>query len=112
MTEIKNLIHSLGIPSTYIGFHQLYHSVMIAAKNEDCLLSITKRLYPVVAAKFNTTGICVERNIRTVIEYFWNNGDHQRLDEIAGFHVAQKPTAGEFISMLSFYMNSNYSGKE
>lgn len=104
MMIVEDVIHALGVPRTYIGFRHLNHAILVAMENEDNLLSVTKRIYPVVAEKFQTNATCVERNLRTVIKVCWDRGNRQFLDQIAGYKIPQKPSTGEFISMLAVYM--------
>lgn len=112
MISIKELLQDLGIPRTYLGFKHLSYSVLVAMENEDRLLSVTKSLYPVVAAKFQTNATCVERNLRTVIKVCWERGNRPLLNEIAGYEILQKPSTGEFISMLAVYLERRQNKKQ
>lgn len=107
MMTIKDVIHALGVPRTYLGFRHLDYAISVAMENEDNLLSVTKRIYPKVAAKYQTSATCVERNLRTVIKFCWDKGNRKLLDEIAGYQIQQKPSTGEFISMLAVYIKRN-----
>lgn len=104
MEIIKEAIHSLGTPATYTGFKQLIRCVEIAVENEGSILHLQKCIYSVVAAEFNTERKNVERNLRTLINYIWDHGDHKRLNELAGYNVRMKPPAGEMISILAEYV--------
>lgn len=103
MNIIKETIHSTGAPATFAGFDQLAHCVFVASKDKNSLNHLQKSVYAVVAAQFNTDRQNVERNLRTVIKYIWENCDHERLNEIAGYKVRMKPPAGEMISILVRY---------
>lgn len=110
MTDIKQLLISLGISRTYAGFHQLAYAVDVATQNEDALLRVTKDLYPVVAKHFNTSPDCIERNIRTVIHSFWKRGNRALFNEIAKYELENKPQPGYFISILAAYCGRHSPG--
>lgn len=66
--------------------------------------SITKLLYPTVAAKFKTTSSRVERAIRHAIELAWDRGDVDILNSYFGYTIRNtkgKPTNSEFIALIS-----------
>lgn len=102
--NIKEIVNLLGIPSTYVGLRYLTFSVSLAVQDEDSLLFVTKRIYPVVASKYQTSAACVERNLRTVINVCWDRGNRLFLNTIAGYSVSHKPSAGEFIAMITAYI--------
>ncbi len=104
MKKIETLIHRLGICSVYHGYHYLSYALELVLHDEEYLLYITKRLYPDIAKHFHTPSAKVERSIRTAITICWNEGNRNLLIKIAGYPLTRKPTAGEFISILSFYL--------
>ena len=70
----------------------------------EIINSITKRLYPSVAAAFNTTPSKVERAIRHAIEVAWNRGKIENINNIFGMKIYsanEKPTNGEFIALVA-----------
>ncbi len=102
--ETKLLIHKLGISSKYAGFDMLIYAVNLTCENEDMLKSITKKLYPQIAKHFNTSSLCVERNIRTVINVCWEKGNRELLNEIAGYPLKEKPSVSEFIDIIATHL--------
>ena len=77
---------------------------MMSVCNQDILNSVTKRLYPEVARRFNTTSSRVERAIRHSIEVAWDRGDLDTLNHYFGYTVNNnrgKPTNSEFIAMIA-----------
>ena len=104
MTEVQDLIWQLGIPSTYRGSRYLREAVTLALEDEDRLLSVAKDIYPLAAHKFQTDQSCVERNLRTVVCNFWQRGNRLFLNQLAGYELMDRPTPGEFISILSSYL--------
>ena len=66
--------------------------------------SVTKRLYPEIAIKYNTTVSRVERAIRHAIEVSWIRGDWELMENIFGHSVdidRAKPTNSEFIVTIA-----------
>ena len=66
--------------------------------------SITKKLYPEVAEKFDTSPSKVERAIRHAIEVAWNRGKIENINSLFGVRVYnrnEKPTNGEFIALVA-----------
>lgn len=100
MDQIKQLILSLGIRSTYRGFHYLCYALSLCLQNEDYLLSVYTLLYPATAEHFNANPDNVEHCLRTVIAYCWNKGNKRLLIELAGYELTEKPTNGEFLDIL------------
>lgn len=100
MTRIDRLPLTLGIHSTYKGYHYLVASLRIALSDEQNLMYFTKTIFPKVARMFNTTPCCVERNIRTIIYVCWNSDNRQALQDLAPYTLHQPPTVGEFLDIL------------
>lgn len=98
--KITHLLLSLGIHSTYNGFHYLCYALELCAENEDYLLTVYKNLYADVAARFHTNRNNIERCLRTVITSCWERGNRQLLIELAGYPLTAKPTNSEFIDIL------------
>ena len=66
--------------------------------------SVTKKVYPVVAEKFETTACRVERGIRHALEVSYAKGKIIHLNKIFGIEVLtqnEKPTNSEFVALLA-----------
>lgn len=103
-TMVTNIIHEIGIPAHIKGYQYLRHSIIMAVNNLEVINSITKQLYPSVAADFHTTPSRVERAIRHAIEVAWDRGDTETLNSFFGYTIANskgKPTNSEFIAMIA-----------
>ncbi len=68
-----------GFQARQKGYRYLREAVLIAYLEPETLTAITKRLYPEVAKRFNTTDKRVERAIRNTIETAWNKKEHETL---------------------------------
>lgn len=101
---VTDIIHQIGIPAHIKGYHFLRYAIMLCVENSDMINSITKLLYPTVAAQFKTTSSRVERAIRHAIELAWDRGDVDVLNSYFGYTIRStkgKPTNSEFIALIS-----------
>lgn len=73
--EVTALLNTLGIPSKLHGYTYLREAILEILRNRD--QSITKELYPAVAATCGCTRNQVERSIRTAIAAAWNKRDEE-----------------------------------
>lgn len=71
--HVSNLLLSLGVPPKRAGYRYLREAIPIMAKNPN--LSITKELYPAVAALCQSDGNNVEHSIRSAIHTAWEHRD-------------------------------------
>lgn len=103
-TETAQILRRLGVHSGYLGFHYVQMAVWLCHQDPEYLLSITKKLYPDVAASFHTTPKSVERNIRTLIDVCWERGDRPLLCQISGHTMEERPSVRQFIDIILGYL--------
>lgn len=102
--KITNIFISLGIPAHIKGFHFLREAIKMSIETPDIINSITKKLYPQIAEKYQTTASKVERAIRHAIEVAWSRGRIENINSLFGIKVYssnEKPTNGEFIALIA-----------
>ena len=102
--KIANIFISVGIPAHIKGYQFLREAIKMAVDSPEIINSITKKLYPSIAKKFDTTPSKVERAIRHAIEVAWNRGKIENINQIFGIKVYsanEKPTNGEFIALVA-----------
>lgn len=102
--KLSNIFITVGIPAHIKGYHYLREAVKLTIESPDVINSITKRLYPAVAARFATSPSKVERAIRHAIEVAWNKGKIENVNHIFGikvYNANEKPTNGEFIALVA-----------
>ncbi len=110
-TRVISLIHEIGIPSHIMGYQYLKDALQITLHDRDTLNSITKVLYPEIAAKNHTTSSRVERAIRHAIEIAFTRGNSKFITSLFGYSinpVTGKPTNSEFIAVLSDYLRMKH----
>ncbi len=101
---VTDIIHQLGVPAHIKGYHYLRTAILSSIETPELLESVTKMLYPTVAAQYNTTSSRVERAIRHAIEIAWDRGDLDILNSFFGYTVNTckgKPTNSEFIALIT-----------
>ena len=102
--KISNVFITVGIPAHIKGYQFLREAIKLAIDKPEIINSITKRLYPSIADKFDTSSSKVERAIRHAIEVAWNRGKIENINNLFGIKVYnqnEKPTNGEFIALVA-----------
>jgi two-component system response regulator (stage 0 sporulation protein A) len=102
--KISNIFITVGIPAHIKGYQFLREAIKMAIDNPEIINSITKKLYPSIAERFDTSSSKVERAIRHAIEVAWNRGKTENINNLFGIRVYtnnEKPTNGEFIALVA-----------
>ena len=99
---ITDKLNKAGFSSRHKGYLYLQEAAMLMWKNPS--ISITKELYPAVAAKFSGTPIQVERSIRGAISKAWEQRDDMIWKQFfphTADTVQERPSNSVFISCIS-----------
>lgn len=110
----KSVLHQLGIGKSYSGYDYILDAIDLIMCNEDTLNNITKVLYIDIAKEYHTSQICVERNIRKVIEVIWNHAEENNSLIVKIFgnkFLLHKPSNKEFLELLYEYVKLQNSLK-
>lgn len=102
--KITNIFITVGIPAHIKGYQFLREAIKMAIAEPEIINSITKKLYPNIAQKYDTSSSKVERAIRHAIEVAWNRGKIENINSLFGVKVYsdnEKPTNGEFIALVA-----------
>lgn len=103
----QSVLQHLGISKSYIGYNFILYGMDLIMLDERYLNGITKILYIDIAHKFQTSHVCVERNIRKIIEVIWKHSDANSslISKIFGERYAfTKPSNREFLELLYSYV--------
>ena len=98
-----SLLRRLGFQTCYIGFPYLSYALALVLADHSYLYQLFKRLYPDTARAFQTSAACVEKDLRTLIRSFWQEGGGQALGRLAPRPLLRRPTTGELLALLSGY---------
>jgi two-component system response regulator (stage 0 sporulation protein A) len=102
--KISKIFINVGIPPHIKGYSFLREGVKMAVAEPEIINNITKKLYPSIGEKYQTSASKVERAIRHAIEVAWNRGRIETINNILGVRAyvgAEKPTNGEFIALVA-----------
>ncbi|MCM1132838.1 MAG: sporulation transcription factor Spo0A [Ruminococcus flavefaciens] len=100
---VTSVMQKLGVPANVKGYRYIRTAVLECVGDCNCLNSITKSLYPIVAQKHETTAPRVERAIRHAIYTACQRGNKVALDSFFGYSISSynQPTNSEFISLVT-----------
>ena len=101
---ITKMLHELGIPSHIKGYSYIREGITILYYDYNMVGAITKKLYPELAKRYNTTTSRVERAMRHAIEVGWTRSDWKMTEDLFGQSVdfdRSKPTNSEFLVTIA-----------
>lgn len=104
---LSTYLKRLGCSPALKGYYLLYRSTILVLEDPNLLNSITRRLYPILAAEFRISITSVERRIRYAIEYAWLNGDYDFISEVFEYSLSiskSRPTNSQFIYTLAEFI--------
>lgn len=103
--KITHFLHCMGVPAHLNGYNYIRSSLKFAINDITTLDPITRKLYPMVAKKYNKSPQCIERSIRHAIKVSWSRGNKKVIYDIFGVSPENTchgyPTNSEYIAMLA-----------
>lgn len=78
--RVGNALLDLGVSAKLKGYQYLLESILMMLDDPD--LSITKELYPAVGTLCKTSGMLVERSIRSAVDSAWRRRDERGVAEV------------------------------
>ena len=102
--EIETVLRALGGDGTKKGFFGIILGVSFALEDPTMLYSVTKTLYPAIGEAMGINSQAILRDMRGLVNWCWDFGDRDALNEVAGRKLLDKPSVGEFIDMLAGYL--------
>jgi two-component system response regulator (stage 0 sporulation protein A) len=106
-TTITKVLHELGIPSHIKGYQYIKEGIKMIYDDNNLIGNITKKVYPNLADKYDTTSSRVERAIRHAIEVGWSRSNWKLTEDLFGQSVdfdKAKPTNSEFLVTLADWL--------
>lgn len=94
--RVVRVLRDLGLTMNCKGFRYIRYGLEWMKDRPEHDVSITKELYPAIAAHFQTTSANVERAIRSAIMSAWQKEGYLKQREL----FLQRPTNGEFFAVL------------
>lgn len=105
MSEVHKILLKLGIMPKLLGYSYIISAIELIFFDPSYLRAITKALYVELAGIYQTTPICVERNIRNAITSAWSHGDREYIQNIFYNSVDPEkgcPTNSQFLSVIYY----------
>ncbi len=102
--KVSLILHEFGIPTANNGYSYLRLAIMEVYKDQSLIQSVTKKLYPLIAKRYDTIPSRVERAIRNVIETAMIKGNSQMWHKVFGYSSSnpkKRPSNSEFIAMIA-----------
>lgn len=101
--EIRNTLRRLGVKTSNRGYSYISYGISLTLQDKSYLEYVTKGLYVDIARNFNTSGSCVERDIRTTVKAIWETEDTDLLMEICNGTTPKRPPNKKFFAMMHDY---------
>ncbi|MBQ9795412.1 MAG: hypothetical protein IJW36_00425 [Clostridia bacterium] len=93
----------LGIDRKYTGYFVLVEILNIMINEiEGKVRSFSKKIYPIVAERFNVADYTIERNIRNLIDKCWSKEMREELN----YDLDTKPKCQDFIYIVKEYIEN------
>ncbi len=110
--RIIELLHKLGVPAHMKGYLYLRDAVHMVLEDDRLLAGgLTKKLYPMVADKYQSSSGGVEAAIRNVLSAWWERGDRDlseaREGSLGGPKWDKIPTNSAMIAELADIVRFN-----
>lgn len=106
--KLDKVLNQLGFQAKGKGYKYAREAVTMCYNDDSFMEGITKKLYPTLAVKYQTTAVSVERLIRNAIGTAILNGDMEKYDEIFGNTISPMtgaPTNWTFITHVVRYLH-------
>jgi len=104
----RNILRQFRIGKCYSGYEYVVHAIELMCFDERFSTCLTKVLYITIAENYKTSSLCVEKNIRRVIQVIWDNPDNEELIRkyFGVIYMHTKPSNKEFLGLLYEYVKS------
>lgn len=102
--ESERVVRSLGLYKRSAAGRYLILAVALARMDETLLRHVTKGLYIDVARSCGpgVTWKTVERGLRVARDAIWNSEYREQLEELVGYRIRKRPSAGELVEAICF----------
>ena len=99
--EIKSTLDKLIAARTSLGYDYIVYGLLLINEDQTRVSNITKALYIDIAAHYETSWSCVEKNIRNTVNAIWTSENKTILEIIFNrTYMDRKPTNKEFFEYL------------
>lgn len=106
------ILRDIGVPANLRGYSYLRAAILYSLKHGKASDHVTKDLYPQIAAQFQTTSSCLERDMRHAITNAWKQRDPAVIQKYFGSSILNQKNCisnSKFIAILTDHIRA---GKE
>ena len=107
MSQEEHVIRKLGGTRLFAGYWLLIRCIRLAIEDEDRLIAPESNLYLAAAAESGCSLSRVKSNMDTLVRYCWKKASPAAWTEVAGCPVKDRPTLGEFIEIIAWYVRDH-----
>lgn len=118
-TDIKKrvieIFFEIGVDPALLGYIYLKDAVCMAYRDPDMIRQVTKKLYPSIAEKNNTTAMRAERSMRHAIERCFADIPEEVSYRYFGncvSHVRGKLWTSTFIAVIVEHLKKEFGEEE
>ena len=97
--EIKSTLDKLIAARTSLGYDYIVYGLLLINEDQTRVSNITKALYIDIAAHYETSWSCVEKNIRNTVNAIWTSENILEM-RFNRTYMDRKPTNKEFFEYL------------
>lgn len=101
---VTAMLMQIGVPAHLSGYKFIRSGLIKVADRPELFTSMTRTLYPELAAQYGTTVSCVERAVRHAIAITWDRGGGENYRRLLGRQASlmgDRPTNSEFLAQVS-----------
>ena len=102
--EVATALKRTGVAPKLCGYHYLCRAVELVLEQPDWMDRMTEKLYPTIAAEYESTSQRVERSMRYAVENAFDCGDLKEIERVFGYTVDKekgKPSNREYIARMA-----------
>ena len=100
-TKIREVLLQARISKSYKGYAYLERSIFFVLEDETRLCHIYEEVYARVGNHYGVAPTCVEKNLRTLRDAFWQNNGYDYFKDQCGIILYNRPFPRELIEILA-----------
>lgn len=111
----KNILHAFDITTKCKGYYCILIGIDLMTKDESIIDDLTKVFYIEIAKICNIEYLCVEKNIRYVINRIWSEKTKNKKNlilKIFGINYLNKKPSNKIFMELMYHYIKNYNSNK
>lgn len=103
--QVEAILRSMGGNGLYAGYESMALCIRLVLNHPKTLLALQKEVYSAVAKEQGTSVSCLKRRLDIFLDVLWRNAKPEQWRTL-GLSVCERPTVGEFIEAVVWYIQS------